>query len=60
MFAHVAQTTDPVELLGDVTTTDPLAAALLAAGVLLMGSTMAFVGYLTGGALLEAILHPFE
>jgi len=45
MVTGILQTNDPVELLGDVTLHDPFAAALLVAGVVVMGYTMGVLGY---------------
>lgn len=60
MVPRSLQTTDPVELLGDVTLQDPVAAALLVAGLVIMVFTTGFVGYLTAGAVLESMAQLVE
>lgn len=59
MVPRSLQTTDPVELLGDVTLQDPVAASLLVAGLAILVFTTGFVGYLTAGAVLDALARPF-
>jgi|AntRauTorcE11898_2_1112593.scaffolds.fasta_scaffold06848_3 hypothetical protein len=59
MVAFGLQTSDPVELLGDIALQDPIAATVLVAGIAIMAFSMGFVGYLTAGAVLDGILRPF-
>lgn len=60
MPSIVEQLRDLVELFGDVATTDPIAPLLLAAGVVLLGFSVAVVGFLSIGAVLQAMGAPLE
>jgi hypothetical protein len=45
-----------VTRFGEVATTDPVAAAMLASGALITGLSVAVFGYLTLGAVVDALL----
>lgn len=59
-LSTILQTTDPLDLLLDVTTADVIALPLLVVGVGLLTGTVGFVGVLAVGAVLEAIGESFD